>query len=142
GGPVNWSHDGSHFHRRDSGVLVSFAGYDCHGLSASLPSVSGLPGATVSQAADTRGVLTNTCAATVQRYTISANLASVPTSSLTGGDNSLGWSANLGDIFGNQSTASGGFNVTRRFWQSSPPSSTQFLLLGPRLFSARNCGTM
>ncbi|MGZ6142196.1 MAG: hypothetical protein ACXWLM_02605, partial [Myxococcales bacterium] len=149
GAPLGWSHDGDHFHRRDSGALVSFAAYDCHGLADALPAVSGLPGATVSKAVDTRGVLTpSTCpdpaAVVVQRYTITADLAVVPTASLTQADNALAWSAQLANVFGVTSNATGSLNVTRRLWRTTLASATNapFLVLGPRLFAVQGFSNM
>src|SRR5207244_941602 len=62
-GPLGWSHDGTHFNRRDTATFA-FSAYDCHGLAASPVSVSGLGTVTPTPSTDTSGVLNpaSTCA--------------------------------------------------------------------------------
>jgi hypothetical protein len=146
-GPMAWSHDGSHFNLRDTGVLYTFKAYDCGaGVREATSSLVAVLGSTSASITDSgaRHACPNGGETTVFNIAVSGDLSNAVSGVFSGADNALTITAVVRDGAVDTSGApaphagmvpSPAINITRRLWQTGPSAATQ-LAVGPTLIAS------
>ena len=156
GGALGWSHDGSHFNRRDKAYTIppfNFVVYDC-GADVNTGSgafaLTGVTGSSfqvngsLSAAPSSAGTITcpNGLTRTLWSFNYNVDFGSIPAGTLAGADNQVTFTFSVTDQTGSThqiATTTAGpassVNVTRRLWRTPASLNVQTLAVGPRLFA-------